>query len=153
MLLAAILFSLTALGGLVLALIRLRGTPYPPTWLALGHGAVGVASFAALIAAVAGRSDLPEVARIGLWVLVFAALGGLSLFVFFHLRERPLPLPFVAAHGLAALIGVGLLWVSHFTPASGEVPPLDPKESAAGQIVEAGAGQRPGGPHSPVRDN
>src|SRR5947208_2228666 len=45
---AAILFTLTALGGLLLAGIRLKGEPYPPLWLALGHGAGGAAGFAAL---------------------------------------------------------------------------------------------------------
>ena len=35
---ALVLFALAALGGLVLALMRFKGKPYPPMGLALVHG-------------------------------------------------------------------------------------------------------------------
>ena len=44
-----ILFTLTALGGAVLASFPLRGIPRPPTWLALGHGAIAIVSVVALV--------------------------------------------------------------------------------------------------------
>ena len=37
---AAVVLTLAALGGATLAAIRLRGAPYPPLGLALGHGVV-----------------------------------------------------------------------------------------------------------------
>ena len=110
MTLAAILFTLTALGGAVAASYPLRGLGRPPTWLALGHGAVAVGSFVALV--YAATSGLSEVAQIALTFLLLAAAGGATLFLGFHLRSRPLPLILVVAHGLLAIAGVALLWYS-----------------------------------------
>ena len=56
MLTAAILFTLTALGGATAASFPLRKIPRPPTWLALGHGGAAIASFAALGYAASGRT-------------------------------------------------------------------------------------------------
>jgi hypothetical protein len=50
---ALILFAVAAVGGIVLALIRFKGKPYPPMALALVHGAVAAAGLVALIALVA----------------------------------------------------------------------------------------------------
>src|ERR671920_13284 len=99
---AAILFALAALGGATLAGIRLSGRPRPPTWLALGHGAVAATGLALLIyaAATAGSPTLVWVAVGG---FVLAALGGGVLFVGFHLRGRALPIVLVIAHGLIAV--------------------------------------------------
>ena len=110
MLLPQILFTLTALGGAVLASFPLRGIPRPPTWLALGHGAVAVCSFAVLIynAATVG---IPALAQIALGVFVLAALGGAALFLGFHLQNKALPVPIVIGHGLTAVVGVLLLWL------------------------------------------
>jgi hypothetical protein len=110
MMLAAILFSLTALGGAVLASFPLRGLGRPPTWLALGHGLVAVCSFVALFYTAA--SGLAGLAQAALAVLLLAAIGGATLFLGFHLRAKPLPLVLVVGHGLLALTGVALLWYS-----------------------------------------
>ena len=109
--LAQILFTLTALGGAVLASFPLRGIPRPPLWLALGHGAIAVVSFAVLIynAATIG---IPALAQMALGVLVLAALGGATLFLGFHLQNKPLPLAIVIVHGLVAIAGVVMLWLS-----------------------------------------
>jgi hypothetical protein len=111
MMLPQILFTLTALGGAVLASFPLRGIPRPPTWLALGHGAIAVCSFVVLIynAATVG---IPGLAQLALGVLVLAAAGGATMFLGFHLRNKPLPVPLVVGHGLIALIGVVMLWLS-----------------------------------------
>jgi hypothetical protein len=110
---AAVVLGLAALGGVVLAIIRLRGTPRPPTWMAVGHGAVAAAGLGLLIYAAA-TSGLPGLAQVALGVFVLAALGGAGLFLGFHLRERPLPIPLVIGHGLAAATGYVLLLVSLF---------------------------------------
>jgi len=109
MFLAAILFTLTGLGGEVLASFPLRGVPRPPTWLALGHGAIAVASFAAFF--YAATSGLGTLAQIAVTVLLLAAVGGATLFLGFHLRTKPLPVLLVLGHGLTAITGVVLLWI------------------------------------------
>ena len=109
--LAAILFTLTALGGAALASFPFRNIPRPPLWLALGHGAAAVASFAALLY-VAATDGLAGLALAALVVLILAALGGATLLLGFHLRGAPLPKLLVAGHGLVALVGVVLLWLS-----------------------------------------
>ena len=104
-----------ALGGLVLAGIRLSGTPRPPTWMALGHGAIAATGVGLLVyAALSG--ELPGMAQVALGLFVLAAAGGATLFVGFHLRERPLPIPLVIAHGLIAITGVVLLVITALQP-------------------------------------
>jgi hypothetical protein len=106
--LAAILFGLAALGGATLAVTRISGKPWPPLWMALGHGAVAVAGLITLLylAAVQPR---PALAQYALGVFVLAALGGATLFTGFHLRGKPLPIPLVLAHGAIAIAGFILL--------------------------------------------
>ncbi|MEX2111896.1 MAG: hypothetical protein WD845_01850 [Pirellulales bacterium] len=106
--LAAIVLAIAALGGATLATIRLLGSPYPPKWMAIGHGAVAIAGLA-LLAYAAATTVLPGLAKIAGVVLLLAAAGGTTLFVGFHLRQRPLPIPIVIAHGLIAATGLGLL--------------------------------------------
>jgi hypothetical protein len=110
MMLAASLFTLTALGGAVLASFPLRAMGRPPTWLALGHGGLAVCSFAALF--YAATSALPALAQIALAVLLLAASGGATLFLGFHIRSKPLPVLLVIGHGLLATAGVALLWIT-----------------------------------------
>ena len=110
---AAIVLALAALGGLTLAVIRLRGAPWPPLWMALGHGAVAATGVGLLIYAAAS-TGIPTLAQVALATFVLAALGGAVLLLGFHLRSKPLPIPFVLAHGLIAAIGYVLLLVSFF---------------------------------------
>ena len=111
---AAIILALAALGGLTLAGIRVSGVPRPPTWLALGHGAIAATGLG-FLAYEAATATIPLLAQISLGVLLLAALGGVTLFAGFHLRERPLPIPLVIGHGIAAIAGYVLLLVSLFT--------------------------------------
>ena len=108
---AAIVLALAALGGLTLAGIRLSGAPRPPTWLAIGHGAIAATGLGFLIYAAA-YSTIPALAQISLAVLVLAALGGTTLFAGFHLRGQALPIPLVIVHGVAAIAGYVLLLLS-----------------------------------------
>jgi hypothetical protein len=113
MLYPAVVLSLAALGGLVVAGVRLSGVPRPPTWLALGHGAVAATGLG-LLAYAAVDPGLPSLAQVALGVFVLAALGGATLFFLFHLREKALPIPLVLGHGLLALTALALLLFSMY---------------------------------------
>lgn len=110
---AAIVLALAAVGGATLAAIRLRGAPYPPLWLALGHGAVAAAGVGLLIYA-AISPGIPGLAQVALGIFIVAALGGAVLLLGFHLRGKALPIPFVLGHGLIAATGLVLLLLSVF---------------------------------------
>jgi hypothetical protein len=111
---AVVVLGLAALGGLTLAGIRLAGTPLPPTWIALVHGAVAATGLVLLISVVIGH-DVDQLVKVALGVFVLAALGGATIFLGFHMRNRALPIPLVLGHGLIAVTGyilllVGLYW-------------------------------------------
>jgi membrane protease YdiL (CAAX protease family) len=114
MVLTLVLFAVAALGGLVLASIRLRGKN-PPLALALVHGAVAAAGLVALIVAVLHAGASAFLPRIALALFVIAALGGFVLFAT-HLRKKNIPVPLMLIHAVVAvggfvtlLIGSGLL--------------------------------------------
>jgi hypothetical protein len=99
---ALVLFALAAVGGLVLALMRFKGKPYPPMGLALVHGAAAAAGLVTLIVLVAqGTQKSNATTALGLFVV--AALGGFVLF-FHHLRKSPLPIWLVVVHALVAVV-------------------------------------------------
>lgn len=106
MTLAAILFAIAALGGVVIAIIRFSGKELPPMGLALLHGAVAAAGLVALIIAVAGGAS--SKATLALVLFIGAAIGGFVLFSY-HLRRKALPIPFVVVHGLVAVVAFVVL--------------------------------------------
>jgi hypothetical protein len=108
---AAAVLGAAALGGLIVAGIRLSGSPRPPTWLALVHGVIAATGLILLIYAAVG-TGIPVLAQVALGVLILAAMGGATIFLGFHLQERPLPIPLVIGHGLFAVTGYVLLLVS-----------------------------------------
>jgi hypothetical protein len=110
---AVIVLALAAVGGLTLAVIRLRGAPWPPTWMALGHGAVAATGVGLLIYA-AVSPGIPTLAQVALGIFILAALGGATLFLGFHMRGKALPIPLVLGHGLIAATGLVLLLLSYF---------------------------------------
>jgi hypothetical protein len=106
---AALLFTIAALGGAVMAAMRLGGRELPPLWLALLHGAVAAAGLVTLLVAIKGGgvSTIVLVAAGGFFV---AALGGLTMFILFHLKKRALPVPLMLGHaGVAVLSFIALL--------------------------------------------
>lgn len=105
---AAVFFVLAALGGITMLIIRLRGAPRPPTWMALGHGVIALCGLVTLGYAFM-QGSLPVFATYALACFVLAALGGATIFALFHLRGRPLPVPMILGHGLIAATGLGLL--------------------------------------------
>jgi hypothetical protein len=111
--LAAVFLALAALGGLTMAGIVASGRPRPPTWLALGHGAIAATGLIALIYAALTQT-LPTAAHIALGCFVLAALGGATIFVLFHLRQKPLPMPLIIGHGTIAVAGFVLLLLAIF---------------------------------------
>lgn len=108
--LALMFFGATALGGLLMAGIRFSGKPRPPSWLAAAHG-LGAVTGLVLLIYLAVTVGLPRQAQLALGLLVFAALGGLSMNLMFHRKQRPLPKQMLLGHGLLAVIGVVVLLV------------------------------------------
>ena len=104
MTIALVLFAIAAVGGLVIAVMRFKGKPYPPMGLALVHGAVAAAGLVALIALVVQRQQA-STATMALVLFIVAALGGFALF-FHHLRKVALPKWLVVVHALVAVTGV-----------------------------------------------
>ena len=103
---AVLVFVLAALAGATLAVKRFRDQALP-TPLALAHGLAGAVGLVLLALAVL-PGGAPAFARIGLVVLVVAALGGFFLFSF-HLRQKAPPIGVVVVHALAAVAGFGLV--------------------------------------------
>lgn len=104
---ALVLFALAAIGGVILAVIRFRGQPYPPLGLALVHGGAAAAGLVALIVAVA-PGEAPSLATTALVVFLVAAAGGFFLF-FQHLKKVALPIWLVVVHALLAVAGFLML--------------------------------------------
>lgn len=107
MAIALVLFALAAVGGLVMAGIRLSGRPYPPLALAVVHGAAAASGLVALIVAVAD-AEAPTGAKLALALFLGAAVGGFVLFSH-HLRKIALPIWLVVVHALVAVIAFVLL--------------------------------------------
>lgn len=107
---AACLFVLAAVGGVMMVGIRASGAPRPPTWLALGHGGIAAAGLVALLYA-AMTQTLPAIALVAFGCFVLAAAGGATIFFFFHLREKPLPFPLMLGHGALAVTAIVLLLI------------------------------------------
>lgn len=105
---AAILFGISALGGLLMAFIRWRGAPRPPHWLAMTHGLLAAAGLTLLIhAAVTAR--IPPLAQLSLGLFVVAALGGVWLNLRYHVNDIPLPKGIIVGHALLAVLAYALL--------------------------------------------
>lgn len=106
---AAVLFGIAAVGGLVMAYMHFKQDRNPPGALAALHGALAAIG---LLVLIWGVMQLGASAVLG-WALglfVVAALGGFFL-VSFHLRKKRLPSPVVIIHALVAVIAFGLLLV------------------------------------------
>jgi hypothetical protein len=108
---AALLFGLSAAGGLVMAVMRFRGVPRPPTWFAMGHGLVAAAGLTLLVYAVV-MGNLSRLTQISALLFGLAAIGGAAMNLMFHAKQLPLPIPWVITHGLVAVCAFGLLLVS-----------------------------------------
>ena len=72
---AAVLFTVAALGGLVMAGIRFRGRRNPPAWLAMLHGLLAGAGVT-LLAYAWYAGGIPALALLALLLFLLAAAGG-----------------------------------------------------------------------------
>ena len=106
---AAVLFALAALGGIILATLHLKKNDAPIP-LALVHGLAAAVGLVLLIIAV---TQMPSagLAGVALAIFVIAALGGFVLFAM-HLAKKSLPRGLIFVHGLAAVVAFLLLLVS-----------------------------------------
>ena len=108
---AACLFVLAALGGLVMAGIRLGAGRNPPMWLAYGHGLLAAGGLALLVyAALATSLKTPVLAAVLL--LLAAAAGGSALNLLYHWQQRPLPKGLMLAHIALAVAGLAMLLIA-----------------------------------------
>jgi hypothetical protein len=106
---AAVLFALAALGGIILATLH-RKRKDAPIPLALLHGLLAAAGLVLLIIGVTQMASA-GLAGVALAIFVIAALGGFVLFAM-HLMSKPLPAGFIAVHGLVAVVAFVVLLVS-----------------------------------------
>jgi len=102
---AAIVFAIAALGGIVLAAHVLRGK-FAPWALSLLHAALGAAGIVLVLVTVI--QGLPGNAALALGLFVVAALGGFFL-ASFHYRQQLPPAAVVVVHAVVALAGFGAL--------------------------------------------
>ncbi len=101
---AAVVFAIAALGGIVLAAHVLRGR-FAPWALSLLHAALGAAGLVLVLVAVLGGARGNAALALGL--LVLAALGGFLL-ASFHYRKQ-LPPKAIVVHAVVAVAGFGVL--------------------------------------------
>ncbi|MFZ5896974.1 MAG: hypothetical protein ACOY0T_38305 [Myxococcota bacterium] len=111
MLLALGIFALAALGGLTMAIIRLRGKPTPPLPIAIVHGLAAATGLVILVFSLEGTSATSRGAGFALVCLLAAALGGFVM-LFQHLKRHRISVPLMLVHALAAVTGVVALWLS-----------------------------------------
>lgn len=99
---AAILFAITALGGLYLAghVLRDRFAPWAVSLLHAGLGALGLL----LLIAALVQGSTSKAILIGFVILLVAALGGFFL-ASFHLRRSLPPKTAMVAHAGVAVVG------------------------------------------------
>lgn len=104
---ATILLALTAVGGLLMAIIRFAGADRPPSWIAMAHGLLAGSGLTLLLYAGL-TAGMATAGWIGVLLLAAAALGGVYLNLAFHARLLAIPKTIVAAHALLAVAGVPL---------------------------------------------
>jgi len=102
------LFAISAVGGLVMAYIRLARSINPPAWLAMLHGLLA-ASGLTLLAYASFVFTVPAFANYALVLFVVAALGGLVLNLRYQWLNQPLPVGLMIGHALLAVCGFVLM--------------------------------------------
>lgn len=120
---SAVLFTIAALGGIVMAIVRLGGKRNPPTWLAMAHGMLAAAGLT-LLAYAACVFDVPMLAIYALILFVLAALGGVYLNLVFHWNRALLPAGILYAHAAISVVGYVLLLMAVLRPAVVVVTPV-----------------------------
>ena len=107
------LFAVAALGGLVMAAVRLFGKRNPPNWLAMAHGLLAAAGLT-LLAYASLSAPVPRLAWVALCLLVVAAAGGTVMNLAYAWPRRLLPAGLLAGHAVLAVVGFVCLLAAAF---------------------------------------
>ena len=105
---ATVLLAIAAAGGVVMAAIRFKGAPRPPSSIAMLHGLLASAALTLLLYAWF-TVGIPGLARAAVLFFVVAAVIGLWLNLRFHSQMQTLPIKPIVAHALIAVVGFVLL--------------------------------------------
>jgi hypothetical protein len=105
---ALALLTLTALGGVLMAVNILGRNLAPPHWLAMLHGLLAASALTLLLYAFF-TAGLPTLAAWALLIFVIAAAGGAFLNLSYHVRALALPKGIVIGHAGLAVAGYVLL--------------------------------------------
>lgn len=108
---AIVLLAVTALGGLLMAGMRLTGRPRPPSSIAMVHGLLA-ASGLTLILYAGLAAGIPGAAWAGVLLLALAALGGLVLNLRYHAEGLELPVALMLGHAAIAAAGFVVLAIA-----------------------------------------
>jgi hypothetical protein len=108
---ALALLTLTALGGVLMAVNILGRNLAPPHWLAMLHGLLAASALTLLLYAFF-TAGLPALAGWALLIFLVAAAGGAFLNLGYHTKARALPKGIVLVHAGAAVAGYVLLLVA-----------------------------------------
>jgi ABC-type amino acid transport system permease subunit len=108
---AVAVLTIAALGGIVMAIVRLSGNRNPPSWLAMLHGLLAAAGLT-LILYASFTAGVPLLANIGVILLVLAALGGVVLNQNYQWKAVLLPRGLMIGHALCAVAGFVLIVVA-----------------------------------------
>lgn len=103
-----VLFTITALGGVVMAFVRLGRNVNPPSWLATVHGLLAAAGLTLLLYGYF-TVGLPTLACWALLLFLVAAAGGALLNLGYQLKAALLPKSIVFVHAGVAVVAYVLL--------------------------------------------
>jgi hypothetical protein len=109
---ASVLLALTAVGGVLMAVMRMNKRN-PPAWLAMVHGFIA-ASAVTILAYAWCTVGLPGMASVALLLFVLAALGGVVMNLNYHWKALPLPVGLMFGHAALAVAGFALLIYATF---------------------------------------
>jgi hypothetical protein len=113
LLVAFILFAITALLGLSMVSIREMGGRNPPAWLTMFHGLPAAAGLTLLLYATFA-TGVPGLAVVALILFLIAAGGGAVLNLAYQQRGELLPRWLMYLHLLLAVTGFVLLGIVLF---------------------------------------
>jgi hypothetical protein len=106
---AVALLAIGALGGAVMAIIRFFKAVNPPAWLAMLHGFLAAAA-ASLLLYAALTVGIPQLAGVGLALLLIAAVVGIFLNLNYQWNRVPLPRGLTIGHAVLAVVGFALVF-------------------------------------------
>lgn len=108
---AVILFTLAALGGIVLASMHLSKA-HVHFWMGLVHAGLALPALVLLFWATVVRNWSPLLTA-SLTLFLAAAGGGVVMFLM-HGKKKPLPVGLIVGHGSLALLGYIALLIALF---------------------------------------